>query len=128
TGAVTISDLFRSSVTAAVVAPASSAVNSGGQQTRLTRVNIRGLDSQGPRSLMLIDGVRYPPQTDGLCSIDPSIIPALALDRVDILADGASATYGSDAIAAVINVVLKRNFDGATTMLHFQQPDRGCQK
>jgi len=125
TGAVTISDLFRSSVTAAVVAPASSAVNSGGQQTRLTRVNIRGLDSQGPRSLMLIDGVRYPPQTDGLCSIDPSIIPALALDRVDILADGASATYGADAIAGVINIVLKRGFDGAVTQLHFDAPTSG---
>jgi iron complex outermembrane recepter protein len=125
TGAVTIADLFRSSVTSAVVAPESSAVNSGGQQTRLTRVNIRGLDSQGPRSLMLIDGVRYPPQTDGLCSIDPSIIPELALDRVDILTDGASATYGADAIAGVINILLKRGYDGATTLLHFDAPTDG---
>jgi len=35
------------------------------------------------------------------------------LDRIDILADGASATYGSDAIAGVINIILKRGFDGA---------------
>ena len=76
----------------------------------------------------MIDGVRFPPQADGLCAIDPSIIPALALDRVDILADGASATYGSDAIAGVINVVLKRNFDGAVTLLHYQQPDEGGQQ
>ena len=73
----------------------------------------------------MVDGVRFPPQADGICAIDPSIIPALALDRVDILADGASATYGSDAIAGVINVVLKRGFDGAITLLHVQHPDKG---
>jgi outer membrane receptor protein involved in Fe transport len=124
TGNVTIGDLFRT-VPAANVAPGPSAVNNGGQQERQTRVNIRGLDTTGPRSLLMVDGIRFPPQADGLCVIDPSIIPALALARVDILADGASATYGSDAIAGVINVVLKRNFDGATTLLHFQAPDAG---
>lgn len=119
TGAVTIADLFRT-VPVANVAPGPSAVNSGGHQERETRVNIRGLDQTGPRSLLMIDGVRFPPQADGLCAIDPSIIPALALDRVDILADGASATYGSDAVAGVINIILKRGFDGATTLAHVQ--------
>src|SRR5690242_14584134 len=127
TGNITIGDLFRT-VPAANVAPAPSAVNSNGQQERETRVNIRGLDQTGPRSLLMVDGIRFPPQSDGLCSIDPSIIPALALDRVDILADGASATYGSDAIAGVVNVILKRNFDGAVTLLHYQQPDHGGQQ
>ena len=124
TGNVTIGDLFRT-VPEANVAPGPSAVNSGGHQERETRVNIRGLDQTGPRTLLMIDGIRFPPQADGLCAIDPSIIPALALDRVDILADGASATYGSDAIAGVINVVLKRNFDGAVTLLHAQAPTDG---
>ena len=124
TGNVTIGDLFRT-VPAANVAPGPSAVNSGGHQERETRVNIRGLDQTGPRTLLMVDGVRFPPQADGLCAIDPSIIHALALDRVDILADGASATYGSDAIAGVINVVLKRGYDGAVTLLHVQQPDHG---
>jgi iron complex outermembrane receptor protein len=124
TGAVSIGDLFRT-VPQANVAPGPSAVNSGGHQERETRVNIRGLDQTGPRTLLMIDGVKFPPQADGLCAIDPSIIPALALDRVDILADGASATYGSDAIAGVVNVILKRNFNGAVTMLHFQAPTDG---
>src|SRR5690348_11854252 len=127
TGNVTIGDLFRT-VPAANVAPGPSAVNSGGHQERETRVNIRGLDQTGPRTLLMVDGVRFPPQADGLCAIDPSIIPALALDRVDILADGASATYGSDAIAGVINVVLKRNFDGAVSLFHFQMPDHEGQE
>src|SRR5215469_7977687 len=124
TGNVTIGDLFRT-IPQANVAPGPGAVNSGGHQERETRVNIRGLDQTGPRSLLMIDGVRFPPQADGICAIDPSIIPALALDRVDILADGASATYGSDAIAGVINVVLKRGFDGAVTLLHAQAPTDG---
>src|SRR5438105_4580609 len=127
TGNVTIGDLFRT-IPIANVAPGPSAVNSGGHQERETRVNIRGLDGTGPRSLLMVDGVRFPPQADGLCAIDPSIIPALALDRVDILADGASATYGSDAIAGVINVILKRNFNGAVTLLHYQQTDSGGQQ
>src|SRR5690349_14781187 len=127
TGNISIGDLFRT-VPQANVAPGPGATNSGGHQERETRVNIRGLDQTGPRSLLMVDGVRFPPQADGICAIDPSIIPALALDRVDILADGASATYGSDAIAGVINVVLKRGYDGALTMLHFQMPDHGGQQ
>ena len=105
--------------------PGPGAVNSGGHQERETRVNIRGLDQTGPAHAA--DGGWHALSAAGgrLCAIDPSIIPALALDRVDILADGASATYGSDAIAGVINVMLKRNFDGAVTLLHAQQPTDG---
>jgi outer membrane receptor protein involved in Fe transport len=124
TGAQTTADLFRS-IPVANVSPGAVATNSGGHLERETRVNIRGLDQTGPRSLLMIDGMRFPPQADGICAIDPSIIPSLALDRIDILADGASATYGSDAIAGVINVVLKRAYDGAVTQLHFSAPDAG---
>jgi iron complex outermembrane receptor protein len=123
TGFISIGELFQTIPAANVQLPQST-IN-GGQQERNNRVDIRGLDTTGPRSLLMIDGMRFPPQADGLCVIDPSIIPALALDRVDILADGASATYGSDAIAGVINVILKRNFDGATTLMHVQQPTDG---
>jgi iron complex outermembrane receptor protein len=122
TGAQTTADLFRS-IPQANVSPGAVATNSPGQLQRLTRVNIRGLDASGPRSLMMVDGMRHPPQADGICSIDPSIIPSLAVDRIDILADGASASYGSDAIAGVINIILKRGYDGAVTQLHFSAPD-----
>ncbi|MDE2474422.1 MAG: TonB-dependent receptor [Alphaproteobacteria bacterium] len=123
TGYATIGELFQTIPAANVTLP--QATINGGQQERLNRVNIRGLDTTGPRSLLMVDGIRYPPQADGLCVVDPSFIPALALDRIDVLADGASATYGSDAIAGVINVVLKRGYDGAITMLHFAQPTDG---
>ena len=63
----------------------------------------------------MVDGIRFPAQGNGQCVIDPSIIPALSMDHIDVLVDGASATYGSDAISGVINIILKRNMDGAIT-------------
>jgi len=71
------------------------------------------------RALMMVDGMRFPPQSGGLCAIDPSVIPSISLDHIDILVDGASATYGSDAISGVINLVLRRNYDGAQTQLRY---------
>src|SRR5712672_3940034 len=127
TGALTLADLFRT-VPVANVSPGAVATNSGGHLERETRVNIRGLDQTGPRSLLMVDGMRFPPQADGICAIDTSIIPALALDRIDILADGASATYGSDAISGVINIVLKRAYDGAITQLRYTTAPAGKQR
>ena len=119
TGALTTSELFRT-FPAANVSPGPVATMSGANIERATRVNLRGLDSgNAPRSLMMIDGMRFPGQGNGLCEIDPSVIPALALDHIDILMDGASATYGSDAIGGVINLILKRNMDGAITQLRY---------
>jgi iron complex outermembrane receptor protein len=73
----------------------------------------------------MVDGLRYPAQGMGLCQIDPSIIPTAAIERIDLLLDGASATYGSDAIGGVINIVLKRAFDGAVTEVGFKAAPGG---
>jgi outer membrane receptor protein involved in Fe transport len=119
TGALTTADLFKN-FPAANVATGEAATESGARVERGAKVNIRGLDSgTAVRALMMIDGVRFPPQSNGLCAIDPSIIPSISLDRIDILVDGASATYGSDAISGVINLILRRNFDGAMTQVRF---------
>src|SRR5882724_8318212 len=116
TGALTTADLFRS-VPAADVGPGAVATNSTSNIARGTRVNIRGLDnSTGVRTLLMIDGMRFMPQAFG-CTLDPSIIPAIAQERIDVLVDGASATYGSDAVAGVINIILKRGYEGAVTEL-----------
>ncbi len=81
-------------------------------------------------SLLMIDGIRFPPQGLGFCVVDPSIIPTLALERVDVLADGASATYGSDALAGVVNAILRRGFDGAITQVQYGQSTdhRRCER
>jgi outer membrane receptor protein involved in Fe transport len=115
TGALNTADLFRS-FPAANVMPAGVATNSGATIERAVKVNIRGLDTgTATRSLLMVDGIRFPAQGNGQCIIDPSIIPALSQDHIDVLVDGASATYGSDAISGVINIILKRNMDGAIT-------------
>jgi len=113
TGSLTTADLFRT-VPSALVSPGPVGTNANNNIGKQTRVNIRNLDpNDGTRSLMLVDGYRFPPQGEADCTIDPSVIPAIALDRIDILVDGSSATYGSDAIAGVVNIILKRGYDGA---------------
>ena len=113
TGALTTADLLKTLPAVVVQASASSTFN-GGYITGTQDVEIHGLGGAllgvAPKTLLLVDGVRVPIQGRGLCALDPSIIPQLALDRVDVLADGASATYGSDAVAGVINLVLRRGY------------------
>ncbi len=73
-------------------------------------INIRGL---GPfATLTLINGRRPVGQGTLGASVDPGNIPAIALERVEIVADGASAVYGSDAVAGVANLILRRKYDG----------------
>jgi iron complex outermembrane receptor protein len=73
-------------------------------------VNIRGLQPQA--TLVLLDGRRTPNGGSTGQLYDPSSIPTLALSGIDLLTGGASATYGSDAVAGVINLTLRKNFDG----------------
>lgn len=78
-------------------------------------VNTIGLRGLGPgRTLVLLNGKRLPPAgTQGQVSaVDLNIIPALALDRTEVLRDGASAIYGSDAIGGVVNLITRKNVNG----------------
>jgi outer membrane receptor protein involved in Fe transport len=121
-GALTISDALKDVPSLNVQISGAGTPNSGGFITRPQNLLIHGIQTgAGAETLLLIDGIRYPGQGLNGCAIDPSIIPQLAVDRVDVLADGASATYGSDAVAGVINVVLKRGFVGAITQIYYGQ-------
>lgn len=75
-------------------------------------VNLRGL---GPdATLTLLNGHRLP--ADGaFAGVDISAIPLAALDRIEVVPDGASALYGSDAVAGVVNVILRRDYEGLNT-------------
>jgi iron complex outermembrane recepter protein len=76
--------------------------------------SLRGLLTQS--TLVLIDGLRaayYPLADDGQRNfVDLNTIPDIIVDRVEVLQDGASATYGADAIAGVINIITKKSFQG----------------
>ena len=81
-----------------------------GNITYGTSINLRGI---GPYStLTLLDGHRAVPQGTTGFAFDPATIPTLALGRVEVVADGASALYGSDAVAGVVNLILRRDFEG----------------
>lgn len=86
----------------------SSSVNNGGGSGVLT-ANLRGLGAT--RTLVLTNGRRFiPANSDG--QVDLSTIPDALVERVEIITGGASAVYGSDAIAGAVNFILKRDFDG----------------
>ncbi|WP_445365541.1 TonB-dependent receptor plug domain-containing protein [Microbulbifer sp. ANSA001] len=83
--------------------------NNGG--AGLSFVDLRNLGSA--RTLVLVNGRRFVSSSSGVSSaVDMNNIPVDMIDRIEVLTDGASAVYGSDAVAGVINVVLKDSFDG----------------
>ena len=84
---------------------------------------LRGLGSV--RTLVLINGQRAPASGSsyGSGAVSTDIIPLAAVDRIEILKDGASATYGSDALGGVINVITKKNWDGISTVAKFNVAD-----
>jgi iron complex outermembrane receptor protein len=74
---------------------------------------IHGLGaSASNQTLILIDGHRVPYSGLNHTLVDPNMVPTIALQRVEVLADGASSIYGSDAVAGVVNFITRNNFDG----------------
>ena len=63
-------------------------------------------------TLILIDGHRIPLGHISLALPDPSMVPAIALERVEVLAEGASSVYGSDAVAGVVNFITRKHYEG----------------
>jgi iron complex outermembrane receptor protein len=78
--------------------------------TGTATLNLRGLGS--PRTLVLVDGRRMPYGGVTNSAADINQIPTQMIERVDILTGGASAVYGSDAVAGVVNFIMKKDFEG----------------
>lgn len=109
-GAVNLQDLLQKNPT--IGTPTLSRTNSnfltsgGGVST----VNLRNLGDS--RTLVLVNGRRFVSGVPGDTAVDLNTIPVDFIERVELLTGGASATYGSDAVAGVVNIILKRNFNG----------------
>lgn len=85
-------------------------------------VNLRGLGVT--RNLVLVDGRRFAPTTrEG--SVDLNFIPSTLVSRVDVVTGGASAAYGSDALAGVVNVILDTRLDGLKAQLDYGTAEEG---
>ena len=90
--------------------PANENVGSG------STINLRGLGQDATLTLLNGHRVAYNVASQG---VDASAIPLMAIDRIEIVADGASALYGSDAVGGVANIILKRDFEGFWTSARY---------
>ncbi len=94
----------------------------------IATVSLRGLG--GGRTLVLVNGRRVSVYGGGSAgsagsSVDINSIPLSAIERVEVLKDGASAVYGSDAIAGVVNFILRKDFTGVEVSGTYGQPSAG---
>jgi iron complex outermembrane receptor protein len=95
--------------------------NNGGDGS--TRIDLRNLGSN--RVLVLVNGRRWVNITGGSGSVDLNTIPISIIERIEVLKDGASAVYGSDAIAGVVNIITRKDFDGASANATIGEFDEG---
>ncbi len=80
------------------------------QGAGVATVNLRNLGED--RTLVLVNGRRFVSGLPGSSAVDLNVIPTQFLERVDVLTGGASAVYGSDAVAGVVNMIYKTKFEG----------------
>ena len=113
TGGATISEQLSSVPTLTGLGVADRPITTSNNGNVGVAIYIHGVGSNGTNStLVLMDGHRVPASGTLNHLVDPNNIPAPMLERVEILPDGASAIYGSDAIAGVVNFITRKRFDG----------------
>ena len=93
--------------------------NNGGNGE--TRVDLRNLGAV--RTLVLLNGHRYVSSLDG--AVDVGSVPLPIVERIEVLTDGASAIYGSDAIAGVVNIITRDSYDGVEFNLYYAGSEHG---
>ncbi len=95
---------------------------SGGKDAGMTNIDLRGLGRW--RTLVLVNGRRLPkdPENGG---VDTNLIPADAVERIEIMTDSGSAVYGSDAIGGVVNIITKKDYEMGTDLkAYIKKPQR----
>jgi len=128
TGATTVEELFRQ-ISAASSSGATTAAQATGFQTGgISTLSLRGLGSS--RTLILINGQRSAVYGGGSVgpagsSVDVSGIPLALVERVEVLKDGASAVYGSDVIAGVVNFIFREDYKGLEVQAYDGNPTKG---
>lgn len=99
----------------------------GGVGSGSTTVSLRNLGAK--RVLVLVDGLRWVNESSASgvsAAVDLNTIPASAIDRIELLTDGASALYGSDAIAGVVNIITKKKQEGGRLTVYGGDYDVGA--
>lgn len=106
----------------ALVASGGPNATAGRTSSGRNALNLRGLGNS--RTLVMVDGRRFPGSTPG-GSVDTNLIPQVLVSRVEIVTGGASAAYGSDAVAGVVNFILNKKFEGTKVSLGAGISERG---
>lgn len=86
-------------------------------------IDLRNLGTS--RTLVLVNGRRYVTGVPGSMAVDLNTIPAQFIERVEIMTGGASAVYGSDAVAGVVNIILKKEFEGIEFDVQYGESAKG---
>ena len=119
-GLVTVGDIINSMSSAGVPAFSKGTALGAGREQGGQFLDMRNLGSQ--RLLVLVDGKRWSQSVNGYT--DMSTIPSALIERVEILKDGASSIYGSDAISGVVNIILKKNMQGGQASIYHGQNEK----
>jgi iron complex outermembrane receptor protein len=118
---VTSTEQLLQTVSANSAAGATNSSQNAGQATYgLTSASLRGLGAN--RTLILVNGRRLANYATDGTTVDINSIPVSAIDRVEVLKDGASGVYGSDAVAGVINFIMRKDFHGVELSGQYGQP------
>ncbi len=128
-GAVNVEQLLQTVTAATSAGNFVTATMSGASTQGISTVSLRGL--AGNRTLVLVNGRRVTSyalitgNTGAGTSVDVNSIPIAAIDRIEVLKDGASAVYGSDAIGGVVNFILRRDYRGAEITVDYGTTTEG---
>lgn len=120
-GEVSVADFLRSNVFSSFGSAKESAATA---TSSAATISLRGLGAQ--YTLVLLDGRRMtnsPSLSGGSANIN--LVPSAAVERIEILREGAGAIYGSDAVGGVVNIILRDNYEGVTTSVGMDWPRVG---
>jgi iron complex outermembrane receptor protein len=119
-GYSTVADFLRNSI------PSGSMVSENETLSQVSGAsNFAGRDFTSEYTLVLLNGRRLPINAIAADFVDLNLIPMAAVERIEYLTDGASAIYGSDAVAGVLNIITRKNFEGVSVTGRIGQAERG---
>ncbi len=124
-GLINVADILRAVPSFGVSALSSGNSNFFTASNGINTLQLRNLEED--RTLVLVNGRRYVSGIAGSSAVDFNTIPTELIERVEVVTGGASAIYGSDALAGVINVILNDDFEGVRVGYQFGEADAGGQ-
>ncbi len=120
---INVADILRAVPSFGVSALSSANSNFLTASSGINTLQLRNLEED--RTLVLVNGRRYVSGVAGSAAVDFNTIPTELIERVEIITGGASAIYGSDALAGVINVILRDDFEGVNFGYQYGEADAG---